>query len=237
MFRLRLTTDAQPRTKNGQPPHSTTGSGKNQLNPLSTRRADKPSSGLPGSKSAIAISNKGSAERRRSPKTGASYRPARDWPLPRPSPCAAQAPFRKSGKIPAHRARSADASGRYRSHGLASASNFRHARGRRCQRRCRDIGPDPAETARHSPCCRTDICVRHAPRWTAARMGLTFIPQTGSTSSVSPAGRIGRLPGLWAMELCSLIESFYRCKARQARDNSIVSARCGDCAEKTCRAF
>ena len=40
MLRLRVTSDCQPRTKNGQPAHSTTGVAKRELHPVRQRRLD-----------------------------------------------------------------------------------------------------------------------------------------------------------------------------------------------------
>ena len=41
MLRLRVTTDCQPRTKNGQPAHSTTGVAKRELDPVRQRLIDE----------------------------------------------------------------------------------------------------------------------------------------------------------------------------------------------------
>jgi hypothetical protein len=159
---LRLTTDCQPRTKNGQPHHSTAGiasascrycpaaaqerqeiDAEDVLAMSSTRR--KPASGT-------------------ATRTGESCRSVRDWVPRRRSPPSAPAPCRRSGSFPARPARSPGASGRCRACPSARASPGR--------RSCRGCGPrlgstppansarDRRRTSRGSPASRSDRSCR-----------------------------------------------------------------------------
>src|ERR1700674_4637115 len=64
MFKLRLTTDCQPRTKNGQPPQSTTGVASTSSAQINARGAISLSSAAPGTNSLMAAANKGTVRAR-----------------------------------------------------------------------------------------------------------------------------------------------------------------------------
>jgi hypothetical protein len=59
MFGLRLTTDCQPRTKNGHPPQSTTGVASTSCTQVAVAGESTRSRGLPGIRSAIPIASVG----------------------------------------------------------------------------------------------------------------------------------------------------------------------------------
>ncbi len=59
MFRLRCTIEAQPRSKKGHPPHSTTGVAKRKLNPPQQPALEKACSGWPGTTSETMMASRG----------------------------------------------------------------------------------------------------------------------------------------------------------------------------------
>ena len=99
MFGLRLTIDAQPRSKNGQPAQNTTGVASTQADPVQRAVRDRRAAGPPGTMSAMASTNTGSASTRARSRSGASCRPARDSAASSSvDRCAARAPCRRSGR-------------------------------------------------------------------------------------------------------------------------------------------
>src|SRR5258705_221446 len=72
MFRLRLTIEAHPRVKNGQPPQRTTGVAKTSCTQVRRRAESACCIGWPGSISAIASSNSGAVRSRLLQAVGAA---------------------------------------------------------------------------------------------------------------------------------------------------------------------
>ena len=113
MLRWRLTSDAQPRSKNGQPPHSTDRRREDRAAPRPRlRRRQRIERQSAPKCSAIAMTSSGTDSADADPEAPrhvGEFGVARRRPRPGSS---ARAPCRRSGRCPARCARSPDASGR-----------------------------------------------------------------------------------------------------------------------------
>ena len=139
MLSWRLTSEAQPRSKNGQPPQRTTGVARanwiqTSARPPSRDARSRARDHLAPSRAGAA----GSSGPGRS-RTGGSCRRARDRPRRRPRRSSAPGPCRRSGTPRADRGRSPGASGR--------CSGCPAPAARRCRHRERGIQDDEAVVA------------------------------------------------------------------------------------------
>ena len=185
MFRLRFTMERQPRAKNGQPPHRTTGLPSKQLHPMS-RSAGTPSvlQRLPGDH----CPHGGDQYRDRqkpqaNPKPAVSYRQARGLAPRLPKPSWVREPCRRWGNSPARCARLPDAWGtRTQSAWLPAAPP--------APRSCRTWETHPG------PCCRISGCIGHvySPA-TVAEMARTSTKGAGLCLAISRRLALGISPG------------------------------------------
>ncbi len=139
MFRLRLTIDCQPRTKNGQPHQSTTGVASTSSIQIAGRDA-RPAraSGLPRQHVAHGQTRTAARQHQGHPEPPGHVGRAPDSPLRRRPRCGAPAPCRISGSRRARPARSPGASGR------CTRCAGRRSRRSRARAPCRTWGSRPA---------------------------------------------------------------------------------------------
>ena len=113
MLRLRVSSDCQPRTKNGQPAQMHNGRREHQLNPVRQGRVDPAVTA--DQVAAHFQDHRRQRKARGRSRSAASCRPVRDWAAYPGWPPRAPAPCRRSGSFRDRPGGSADASGRCRS--------------------------------------------------------------------------------------------------------------------------
>ena len=180
MLRLRLFSDAQPRSKKGQPAHSTTGVASSELQPV---RGLLPQEQVQAGQMPTHL--QGHDRQRKDepdPEAAASSRRARGWARPRQSPRRARAPCRRSGRSRARPGAPRGASGRCRLRPWAPAApapsgrdsaqdrprtwpGSRRSRNGRCGQRARGgaspcAGRRPSRIPGPSP-CRRQVRLEH----------------------------------------------------------------------------
>ena len=182
MLGLRLTSDAQPRSKNGQPPQSTTGVASSKLQPVDVCGEIQPWTGSRemrphGQQRAAAASATAPIQKRRVMSTSSGFGPSSAVGTSR-----APAPCRRSGSCRARPARSRDASGRCRSRRRRPARlgcrDRRPSLGwRLCAEELRGIGAERFTAARAA-----EVVGRspHGDGDVLAVAGSTVMPHTGS---------------------------------------------------------
>ena len=166
-------TDAQPRTKNGQPAQSTTGVASSELQPSSSRRppeqhAQRRGDGRPSRAATTGTASASPIQNRRVMSASSGFGAGLGA-----STSAARAPCRRSGRCRARPAGPPGASGRCRSRPVGAAGCAATLRAEVARRVGRELRPAAGAS-------RSSRSARRARAGAASSRGSTSMPQTGS---------------------------------------------------------